>query len=58
MGRYAMFFSGGDNDAGDIIGGIAIAILAPLAATLVQLCVSRNREYKADDTGAKYVETL
>lgn len=53
MGRFAGFFVGGEDDYGNIIAALAIAILAPIAATLIQLCVSRNREYKADATGAR-----
>jgi len=53
IGKYGVFFVGGDDDYGNIMAGLAVAILAPIAATLIQLCVSRNREYKADATGAQ-----
>ncbi|MCE5336864.1 MAG: zinc metalloprotease HtpX [Desulfobacteraceae bacterium] len=48
-------FRGGDDDnrGGGIIGLIVTAILAPIAATLIQLAISRNREYLADETGAR-----
>ena len=36
-----------------MIGGIAMIILAPLAAALIQMAISRSREYEADATGAK-----
>ena len=54
----SMWFSGGrrrDNDAGAIllIIGIAFMVLAPIATTLVQLAISRKREYLADASGAK-----
>lgn len=51
----AMFggFGGGDGDRDDnIIGIIAMAILAPLIASLIQLAISRQREYAADKGGA------
>ncbi|MGI6565437.1 zinc metalloprotease HtpX [Methanosphaera sp.] len=51
-GRYAVFFAT-DDDAGSILGSLLIAILGPIAATLIQLSISRSREYKADATGAQ-----
>jgi heat shock protein HtpX len=58
MGRWAMFFGGmGDRDDRDRGGGLAaifMLILAPIAATLIQLAVSRSREYQADASGAHY----
>lgn len=50
--RYAVFFTV-DDDAGSILGSLLIAILGPIAATLIQLSISRSREYKADATGAQ-----
>ncbi len=51
--RFAMFFGGGrDERRGGGIGALVMMILAPLAAMLIQLAVSRSREYQADDTGA------
>lgn len=55
FGRYAIFFTSDRDDAGNIIGSILIAILGPIAATIIQLAVSRSREYKADATGAQIV---
>jgi len=59
MGKWAMIFGGmergGDRD--DRGGGLAalfMLILAPIAATLIQLAISRSREYQADATGAKF----
>ena len=50
------FFLGGNRDRRDNplgpIGGILVMILAPIAATLVQLAISRSREYGADEGGA------
>jgi heat shock protein HtpX len=49
------FFFGGDEDSGPLglIGMLATIILAPIAAMLLQLAVSRQREYLADATGAQ-----
>jgi heat shock protein HtpX len=55
IANYAGFFAflGGGEDGEDLIGLIAMAILAPIAATMVQLAISRSREYKADESGAR-----
>jgi heat shock protein HtpX len=44
--------SGDDEQHGSLIGGLLTVMLAPLAATLIQLAVSRSREFGADATGA------
>jgi heat shock protein HtpX len=58
MGRWAMIFGGmGDRDDRDRGGGLAalfMLIVAPIAASLIQLAVSRSREYQADATGAHF----
>jgi len=58
MGRWAMFFGGmggrDDRDRGGGIGALLMLILAPIAASLIQLAVSRSREYQADATGAHF----
>lgn len=42
-----------DEDSGSAAGGLLVALLAPIAATLIQLGISRSREYLADETGAR-----
>jgi len=54
--RWLGFFSGGgrDNDRrGGALGMIMMAVLAPLAATIIQLAISRSREYRADAGAAR-----
>jgi len=57
MAQWAMIFGGGrgsdDRGPGGAITAIAMMILAPLAAMLVQMAISRSREYGADAGGAK-----
>lgn len=56
MARWAAIFGGvrGDDDEGGGIAGLLVtAILAPIAAMLIQMAISRSREYLADETGAK-----
>ena len=58
MARWGAMFGGGgnrENQGNNIIGLIALGILAPIAATVIQLAISRSREYIADATGAKLV---
>jgi heat shock protein HtpX len=52
LANFALFF-GGSRERGGIIGAIALAILAPMAAGLVQMAISRTREYEADAMGAE-----
>ncbi len=58
MAQWAMIFGGGRRDSdeeggGGVLGGILMIVLAPLAATVIQLAVSRSREFQADASGAK-----
>jgi len=58
MAQFAAIFGGASRDddeggGGGIIGLIVMAILAPIAATLIQMAISRSREYLADDGGAE-----
>jgi heat shock protein HtpX len=54
LARFGFFFGGGERDdrRGGVIGALLMLILAPLAAIMIQLWVSRTREYHADETGA------
>jgi heat shock protein HtpX len=49
----AMFTGGGDRNNGNIFGVLAMAILAPIAAALIQMALSRSREFEADRSGAE-----
>lgn len=56
MARWAMIFGGVQRDEREgqgVLELLAMMILAPLAATLIQLAISRSREYAADETGAR-----
>ena len=56
IAQWAAIFGAGrssDDDRGGIIGLIATAIIAPIAAALIQMAISRSREYSADEGGAE-----
>src|SRR5436305_5452879 len=53
MAHGGSFFGGGRRNGLGIFGWIAMAILAPIAAMVVQMAVSRGREYEADRIGAQ-----
>jgi heat shock protein HtpX len=53
VANFALFFGGSRNNPLGIIGVLAMMILAPLAASLVQMAISRSREYEADRGGAE-----
>jgi heat shock protein HtpX len=56
VAQFGMFFGHRDNNSGPgVIGSIAMMILAPLGAMLVQTAISRTREYAADNLGARIV---
>ena len=55
LANFAMFFGGRDSEGrpSNPIAGIAVAILAPIAAGLIQMAISRAREFEADRGGAE-----
>jgi heat shock protein HtpX len=54
LAQFALFFGGGRRDNGvGLIGSLLIMFLAPLAATIVQMAISRTREFSADRAGAE-----
>ena len=58
LGQFGMLFGGGHRDNNNhgglgMIGTLAMVILAPIAAMLVQMAISRTREYAADEGGAR-----
>jgi heat shock protein HtpX len=59
MAMWGAIFTGGsrDNEGSNIFGILAMAILAPIAAALLQMALSRSREYQADASGAHLIGT-
>ena len=57
MARWGAMFGGfgGDRDGENIFGMLALAILTPIIAIIIQLAISRSREYLADETGASFI---
>jgi heat shock protein HtpX len=55
LANFAMFFGGRDSEGrpANPIAGIAVALLAPLAASVIQMAISRAREFEADRGGAE-----
>jgi len=55
IGYSLLWFGGGDDNDSPfgLIAGLAMALLAPLAAVIIQMAISRQREYAADATGAR-----
>ena len=57
IGRFGYFFGGSRDDeegGGSMIGGLAMMIVAPMAAMVIQMAISRTREFSADAAAAKY----
>ncbi len=60
MARWTAMFGGysrGRRSGGNIFGLLAISILAPIAALIIQMAISRSREYSADRTGARFLHS-
>jgi heat shock protein HtpX len=58
MARWAMIFGAGrqnDRDSGGTLALLVTALLAPIAAMLIQMAISRAREFQADTTGARLI---
>ena len=55
LGHSFMFRGRGRDDGGNPLAALVVLILAPIAAMLIQLAVSRSREYGADESGARLV---
>ena len=54
LANFAMFFGGRDSEGrANPIAGLAVALLAPIAASLIQMAISRSREFEADRGGAE-----
>ncbi|KPJ99963.1 MAG: protease HtpX [Desulfobacterales bacterium SG8_35] len=56
MAQWAMIFGGGSNDdegRGNLVAMLVTMIIAPVAAAIIQMAISRSREYLADASGAK-----
>src|SRR3989338_538407 len=56
MAQWAAIFGGRDREHSNILSLILLAIITPLIATIIQLAISRSREYMADATGAGIVK--
>jgi heat shock protein HtpX len=53
--QFSAFFGGRDDDDANPIALLALAILAPIAAVLLQMAISRSREFEADRSGARLI---
>ncbi len=54
MAQWSMIFGGRDDEDSNPLAMIALMVLGPIAAMLVQMAISRSREYGADATGARF----
>ena len=57
MSLFSSFTNNDEDNQGSPFSGIFVAILVPIAASIVQMAISRQREYGADETGAKTIGT-
>ncbi len=53
MARWALIFGAGRDDDNNPLASLAMAIVAPIAAVIIQMAISRSREFQADATGAR-----
>lgn len=53
MAKWGLIFNSRNNEDGRLVGQLLLIILSPLAAMIIQLAISRSREYAADEGGAK-----
>ncbi|RAN77638.1 zinc metalloprotease HtpX [Bacillus sp. SRB_336] len=56
VAQMMLFFGGGDRRNANPIAMIAMALLAPMAASMIQLAISRTREYDADEDGSRLTD--
>lgn len=56
IAHFAILFGGRDRENSNIVGLILLAIITPIIAMLIQMAISRSREYMADATGANIVK--
>ena len=54
LGYMLLWFGGDDDSPLSLIASLALVLLAPIAASIIQLAISRQREYAADATGAQF----
>ncbi|GII02376.1 zinc metalloprotease HtpX [Planobispora takensis] len=54
LGYVGLFFGGGDDDEGPgLLGALLLVVLGPVAAGMIQMTISRSREFQADESGAR-----
>ncbi len=56
MARFSMIFGNKDDDSGGLVELLVLAIITPIIATLLQLAISRSREYLADESAARILK--